>query len=305
MREFQSCMGQNGVQVSDASCSSVGVVSKASQNLVSCIYQCKLFGKSCLIIINWSKNLMGQCLSIEIDDISHQCLCKVDIKPSLFLKRKGSKCLELNCGKIELYWDLSQAKFGSGPEALEGYYLAIVCKGKMVLIVGDLKKEALRKTNSTPALSKSMLISKREHVFGKKLYATKTRFFDIGLVHDLVIECDTIGCDDPSLVIRIDGKTVMKVKHLQWKFRGNYTALVDGLPVEIFWDVHYWLFGGTNLGSAVFMFQTCSSAGKLWTSQHYSSYDTSLVSWTESFKESKTSSLGVGFSLVLYAWKNE
>ncbi|KAG9142379.1 hypothetical protein Leryth_020056 [Lithospermum erythrorhizon] len=292
MRDFPSCFGENGVQVADASCSSVGSVSKASQNLVSCIYQCRLFGKSCLIIINWSKNLMGQCLSIEIDDLSHQCLCKFDIKPSLFSKRKGSKCLQLNSAKIELFWDLCLAKFGSGPEPLEGYYIAVVCKGQMVMIVGDLKKEALKKTNSSPALSNSMLISKREHVFGKKLYATKAQFFDIGLVHDLVIECDTIGCEDPSLVIRIDGKSVMKVKHLRWKFRGNYTALVDGFPVEIFWDVHNWLFGGTSLGSAVFMFQTCLSAEKLWTSQ-------------QSFKESKTSSPGVGFSLVLYAWKNE
>ncbi|GAA0172085.1 hypothetical protein LIER_25982 [Lithospermum erythrorhizon] len=305
MREFPSCFGENGVQVADAYCSSTGLVTKVSQNLVSCIYQCRLFGKSCLVIINWSKNLMGQCLSIEIDDLSHQCLCKVDVKPSLFSKRRGSKCLELNCVKIDLCWDLSHAKFGSGPEPIEGYYLGVVCNGQMVLLVGDLKKEALKKSSSTLALYNSMLVSKREHVFGKKLYPTKAQFFDIGVVHDLVIECDTIGCDDPSLVIRIDGKSVMKVKHLRWKFRGNYTALVDGFPVEIFWDVHNWLFGGTSLGTAVFMFQTCLSAEKLWTSQYQASYDTSLVSWSESFKESKTSSPGVGFSLVLYASKNE
>lgn len=41
---------------------------------------------------------------------------------------------------------------------------------------------------------------------------------------------------------------------------------VDGLPVEVFWDVHNWLFG-TDFGSAIFMFHTCLSAEKLWDSQ--------------------------------------
>uniref|UniRef100_A0A7N2LZH4 Reverse transcriptase n=1 Tax=Quercus lobata TaxID=97700 RepID=A0A7N2LZH4_QUELO len=42
---------------------------------------------------------------------------------------------------------------------------------------------------------------------------------------------------------------------LKWKFRGNHTIVVDGLPVEVLWDVHY--------GQYSFMFQTCLSAEKL------------------------------------------
>ena len=61
---------------------------------------------------------MGQCLSVEIDDLLNHCLCKVDVKPSLFSKRKGSKGLELNSGKIDLFWDLSSAGFGSGAGAV-------------------------------------------------------------------------------------------------------------------------------------------------------------------------------------------
>uniref|UniRef100_A0A5B7B7F7 DUF868 domain-containing protein n=1 Tax=Davidia involucrata TaxID=16924 RepID=A0A5B7B7F7_DAVIN len=301
MRDFPSCFGENGVQVADAACSSV---SKASQNLVTCIYQCKLFGKSCLITITWSKNLMGQCLSVEIEDLSTQCLCKVDVRPSLFSKRKGSKCLEVNSCKIDVYWDLSLAKFGAGPEPLEGFYLSVVCKGEMVLLIGDLRKEAFKKTNAiaTPSLSNAIFISKREHIFGKRVYGTKVQFCDNGQIHELSIECDTVGVDDPCLVIRVDSKMVMKVKHLRWKFRGNYRILVDGLPVEVFWDVHNWLFG-TTTGSAVFMFQTCLSAEKLWASQTVS--DSSMPTWScsQSFIESKLP--GLGFSLVLYAWKNE
>ncbi|KAK1387786.1 Transcription activator like [Heracleum sosnowskyi] len=301
MRDSLSCFGENGVQVSDTSCSS-STVSKASQNLVTCTYQCKLVGKSCFITVCWSKNLMGHCLSVEIDDLFHKCLCKVDVKPSLFFKRKGFKCIDVNSCKIYVYWDFSIAKFGQGPEPVEGFYVGVVCKGEMVLVVGDLKKEALKKTGAVPSLFNSMFVSKKEHVFGKKVYGSKAQFSDNGQVHNLVIECDENGVDDPCLVVRLDSKPVMKVRHLRWKFRGNQTILVDGLPVEIFWDVHNWLFG-TTLGNAVFMFQTCLSAEKLWTGETF--LDTSERQWScsQSFKESKVS--GLGFCLTLYAWKNE
>ncbi|XAR57237.1 hypothetical protein NMG60_11025299 [Bertholletia excelsa] len=284
MRDFPSCFGENGVQVADSSCSSVN---KASQNVVTCVYKCKLLGRSCLITITWSKSLMGQCLSVEIDDSSNQCLCKFDVKPSLFTKRKGLKCLELNSGKIEVYWDLSGANFGSGPEPLEGYYLAVVCNGEMNLVIGDLRREALKKTNANPALSSAMFISKREHLFGKRVFGTKAQFCDNGPVHSLTIECDTV-VNDPCLVIRIDSKMVIQVKRLPWKFRGNQTIWVDGLPVDVFWDVHNWLFGRTAFGNAVFMFQTCSSAEKLWaTSETFP--DPCIAPWpfSETFGESQ------------------
>ncbi|KAL3812634.1 hypothetical protein ACJIZ3_013902 [Penstemon smallii] len=288
MRDFPSCFGENGVQVADAYCSSV-VVSKSYQNSVTCVYKCKLFGKSCLISIIWSKNLMGQCLTVEIEDLSHQCICKVDVKPSLFSKRKGSKSLQVNSSKIEVFWDLSLAKFGSTPEPLEGYYIAIVCKGEIVLLVGDLKKEAFKKTESTASVSTAILVSKREHISGKRVYGTKVQFCENGSIHDLKIECDTNCNENPCLVVRIDSKIVMQINHLRWKFRGNYAIAVDGLPIEVYWDVHNWLFG-PSLGNGVFMFQTCSS---------------SVVTWSclESLRDSK--SPGHGFSLFLYAWKNE
>lgn len=300
MRDFPSCFGENGVQVADASCSSSSV-SKASQNLVICKYQCKLVGKSCLVTVSWSKNLMGHCLGVEIDDLSHQCLCRVDVKPSLFSKRKGSKSLDVKSCKIDIYWDLSLAKFGSGPEPLEGFYVGVVCKGEMVLLLGDLRKEALKKTNAIPSLFNTMFVAKREHVFGKRVYGCKAQFSDHGLVHSLTIECDVMN-NDPCLIVRVDSKTVMQVKHLQWKFRGNHTILIDGLPVEVFWDVHNWLFG-SNTGNAIFMFQTCLSAEKLWSSQTFIDPSESRWASSKSFRESKFPS--PGFCFTLYAWKNE
>ncbi|KAJ6305717.1 hypothetical protein OIU78_021121 [Salix suchowensis] len=263
MRDFPSCFGENGVQVADSSFSNT---SKNAQNLVTCVYQCRIRGRSCLITITWSKNLMGQGLSVGIDDSANQCLCKVDIKPWLFSKRKGSRSLEAYSCKIDIYWDLSSAKFGSGPEPLEGFYAAVVVDRQMVLILGDMRKEAFKKTGATPSPSEVVFVAKREHIFGKKVLCTKAQFCNNGQIHDLVIECDTIGVGDPCLLVRVDCKTVMQVKRLRWKFRGNHTILVDGLAIEVFWDVHNWLFGA-SVGNAVFMFQTCTSAEKLWSSQ--------------------------------------
>ncbi|KAL5561690.1 hypothetical protein UlMin_031437 [Ulmus minor] len=284
MRDFPSCFGENGIQVVDSSSS------KNAQNLVTCVYQCKLRGRFCLITVTWTKSLMGQGLSIGIDNSSNQCLCKFDVKPWLFSKRKGCKNLEVDSSKIDIFWDLTNAKFGSGPEPLEGFYLVLVFNGEMVLLLGDLKREAYKKIDSDPVRSKAIFVAKKEHIFGKKLYFSKTQFCDKGQVHDVVIECDTVGLNDPSLVIRIDSKTVMQIKRLKWKFRGNYTILVDGLPVEVFWDVHNWLFGN-SMGNAVFMFQTSLSAEKLWSSQ--------------SVIDPYSQSQALGFSLILHAWKNE
>uniref|UniRef100_A0A7N0SY87 DUF868 domain-containing protein n=1 Tax=Kalanchoe fedtschenkoi TaxID=63787 RepID=A0A7N0SY87_KALFE len=300
MRDFPSCFGENSVQVGDFSSSTSG---RAPQNLVSCVYKCRLRRhSSCLITLTWTKNLMGQGLSVSIDDASSLCLCKVEIKPWLFSKRKGCKTLDVGSSKIDIYWDLSCAKFGSSPEPVEGFYVGVVFNNELVLLLGDLEKEACKRMSTSQAKSKSIFIAKREHVFGKKSYAAKAQFFDKGLTHDVAIECGNVGAADSCLVIRIDNKAVMKVKRLHWKFRGNQTILVDGLPVEVYWDVHNWLHGNA-MGSAVFMFQTCLSAEKLWDTHPHS--DASLSSWQDSHRSSESDLQGLGFSLVLYAWKNE
>ncbi|MCI00321.1 hypothetical protein A2U01_0021339, partial [Trifolium medium] len=174
-------------------------------------------------------------------------------------------------------------------------------------LLGDLKKEACKKIDSDNNVgvynSDAIFIAKREHIFGKKFYCAKAQFCDKGKVHDVRIECDAlVGTNEPCLVIRIDSKIMMQVKQLKWKFRGNQTILVDGLPVEVFWDVHNWLFGNAT-GNAVFMFQTCVSADKLWSGQSVS--DPSLLTWaySQQFRDSQLQ--GLGFSLILYAWKNE
>ncbi|XP_020243970.1 uncharacterized protein LOC109822211 [Asparagus officinalis] len=290
MRDF-ACFGESGVQIADASSSSSSSSSsKNAQNQVTCIYQTQLGSRSCIITITWTKNLVGQGLSISIDDSTNQSLGKLEIKPWLFSKKKGSKCLDSDKMKAEVFWDLSAAKFGPGPEPLEGFYVAILFDLEMVLLLGDMNKEAYRKTGTSLPPSNAVFIAKREHLFGKKLYCTKAQFCNNGRIHDVVIECDTIGLKDPCLEIRIDRKRVMQVKRLLWKFRGNQTILVDGIPVEVFWDVHSWLFDAP-VGSAVFMFHTRIAADKL--------------PWSSSQVFGETQLRDLGFSLILHAWKNE
>lgn len=292
MKDFPSCFNENVVQLSDASCTTStstttsNVSSKASQNIVTCVYQTKLNNKSRLIIITWSKNLVGHCFSLEIQDLSHKHLSRVDVKPSLFSKRKGSRSIEHDLTKLDVYWDLTNARFGSSPEPVECFFLGLVCKNELVLFIGDLRKDIMIKKTKC-WINNSLRLLKREHLFGRNVFVTKVQFKDNGKIHDLRIECDTFGVDDPRLVVRMDSKMVMQVKHLVWKFRGNCAISVDGVPVEVYWDVHSWLFGGIS-GSAVFMFRTCSGFEKsdgyvgLWPCEQSS-----------------------GFCLTLYAWKNE
>ncbi|RWV89403.1 hypothetical protein GW17_00048450 [Ensete ventricosum] len=289
--DFPSCFGESGVQVSKESSSGAG---KTAQNLVTCLYQAQLLGRRRVINVTWSKNLMGQGLSVGIDDLGNQCPpCRVEIKPPwLFSKRKGSRTLDMEGSKIDIFWDLSAAKFGPGPAPLEGFYVALVFDHQMVLLLGNLTKEAYQRTNARRPPSTAVFVAKTEHIYGKKLYSTKAQFCDNGQFHDVAIECDTVGLNDPCLEICIDKKRVMQIKRLAWKFRGNQTILVDGLPVEVFWDVHSWLFGSPT-GNAVFMFQTCLSAEK-------------LLSWSTTSQVLREPHLqGLGFSLILHAWKIE
>ncbi|CAN7025304.1 unnamed protein product [Brassica rapa subsp. trilocularis] len=293
MKDFPSCFGENGVQVADSSSSNSG---KNAQNLVACIYQCRIRGRSCLITVTWAKSLMGQSVTVGVDDsCNNQSLCKVEIKPWLFTKRKGSKSLEAYSCKIDVFWDLSSAKFGSGPEALGGFYVSVVVDKEMVLLLGDMRKEAFKKTNASPSSSLgAVFIAKKEHVFGKRSFATKAQLCADGKIHDVVIECDT-SVTDPCLVVRVDGKTLLQVKRLKWKFRGNDTIVVNRMAVEVLWDVHSWLFGMPSAGNAVFMFRTCQSS-----SEKSLSFSQDVMATTTNSK-----SQSFGFSLILYAWKNE
>ncbi|XP_010552768.1 PREDICTED: uncharacterized protein LOC104823045 [Tarenaya hassleriana] len=298
MRDFPTCFGENGVQVADSSSSS-SCTSKAAQNLVTCVYHCNSADGSFMISISWFRNLMGQGLSVAIDDSKNQCICKVDIKPWIFARRKGSKGLEVGSSEIGVFWDLSRARFACGPDPTEGFYLAVVLDHELLLLLGDMKKEAYKKIGISTAggSCNAVFVAKKEHVFGKKLYTTRAQFHGGGRTHDIAIECDAVHAGDPCLSIRIDGKRLVQIRRLKWKFRGNDTVFIDGLPVDVFWDVHSWLFGnaaGDN--AAVFMFRADERSSGAFDPAAFESPWLSCP--PRPFKEA-------GFTLILYAHKSE
>ncbi|KAL0435729.1 UNVERIFIED_CONTAM: hypothetical protein Sradi_0280800 [Sesamum radiatum] len=162
MKDFPSCFGESGVQVADSSSTSTNRA--AAQNLVTCVYQYQSQGFSGFITVTWIKYLMGQGLSIGVENSSKESICKVDIKPWLFSKRKGFKNLVLDSTIVDVQWDLSCAKFGSGPEPLEGFYLAVSLNQELCLLLGDLEHEACKRSiRSQSLLFKGQLLLLKEN----------------------------------------------------------------------------------------------------------------------------------------------
>ncbi|CAN6171338.1 unnamed protein product [Urochloa humidicola] len=320
MRDL-TCFGDASVQIADAASSSSssgtgidggarrrgskGGAAAGARSRVTCLYHARLAGRPVALSVTWTRGsgLAGQAAAVAVsvvaaDAASGDTLFWADVKPWLFAKHKGSKSLDIDitgAAKIDVFWDLSSARFGDAatPEPVEGFYVAVVCDGEMVLLLGDMRKEAFRKTGAGRSATDALLVARREHVVGKKVFSAKAQFFHHGRCHDIVIECDTTGSkgDDPCLVIHIDRKPVMRVRRLAWKFRGNQTVLVDGLPVEVFWDVHGWLFGSGER-NAVFMFQTWQVPEK-----------PTPWAYLQIFGEPQLQEHG--FSLTIHAWKVE
>lgn len=201
---------------------------------------------------------------------------------------------------MDVFWDLSSARYGSGPEPLEGYFVAVVSDQELVLLLGDMCREAYRKTVARPPSTETILISRREHISGKTLYSTKAQFGESGKLHAIDIEYQGGASKEPCLCVRIDRQMVVLVQRLMWKFRGNQTIFVDGVPVELFWDVHNWLFNPSDC-HAVFMFQTGIGSDRSWSGEASCASIFQLQEDDDEFRDLE----GPCFSLLLFAWKNE
>ncbi|KAK7312631.1 hypothetical protein VNO77_36634 [Canavalia gladiata] len=305
MRDIVSCFSENAVNVSHSSCSSYSISnngcivspttapSPSTQNSISSVYKLVLSTlKQLLITVTWCKNHSNQGLSISFNDEDPPPF-RLNTNSRFFRKKKGCKLLEFNSGesKIEVLWDLSSAKYDAGPEPVEGFYVVILVDSEIGLVLGDLAEEAINKRFKTSThVAKVSLLSRREHCSGNTLYTTKAQFCDTGTWHDVVIRCtmENEGFKSPVLSVCIDKKTVIRVKRLQWNFRGNQTIFVDGLLVDLLWDVHDWFFNPAS-GYAVFMFRTRSGMdSRLWLEEKTAQKDKDRVE----------------FSLLIYACKS-
>ncbi|KAJ7947946.1 DUF868 family protein [Quillaja saponaria] len=276
MRDIVSCFSENAVNVSYASCSSYSNNACISPSLtpsvqfsVTSLYKIILSStqKQLLITVTWCKNHSAQGLSIGFGDDPTTAAFKLNTNTRLFRKKKGGKLIESDNSKIEFFWDLSNAKYDIGPEPVDGFYFLVIVDSEISLVLGDMAEEAVtKKIKATTPVAKVALISRREHCSGNTLYSTKAQFCDSGNSHDILIKCcgESEGFKSPVLSICIDKKMVIRVKRLKWNFRGNQTIFVDGLLVDLLWDVHDWFFNPAS-GNAVFMFRTRSGLdSRLW-----------------------------------------
>ncbi|RAL43900.1 hypothetical protein DM860_014401 [Cuscuta australis] len=352
-------MGENNVMRISSSPSAKliddAISSKNPQSSVTCVYQTHIGGHWRSVTVVWNKNVMNHSVTLTVDSIEeveeggndHHPTCKIDLKPWNFWAKKGYKTFEVDGNHLEAYWDLRSPKFsGSGsPEPCSDYYVALVAEEEVVLLLGDHKKKAYKRSKARPALVDAVHFYKKEHVFGKKSFSTRARLDNkMNKECEIVVELSSTTAGgssfsssssssnynnngfnkDPEMWISIEGIVLVHVKSLQWKFRGNQTVVVNKLPVQVYWDVHDWLFCSSSSSSSslpgggwehgLFIFKPEGTTGETTTSDAEESGsaggDSSECGSTESRYYSTTQSHSGGggstpFCLFLYAWKLE
>lgn len=285
-------------------------VTRSGQTLFRSVYKTKIGGNCRCITVTWFKHLLLHGLSVSFDGPESpeaENTCKVELKPWCFWRKQGSKRFSLDGKALDVFWDLKAAKFHGETEPSSEYYVAVVCDQEVVLLLGDLKKDAYRKTGCRPALIDPILLSRKEHVFGKKKFSTRLKLHEKGRFHEISIECKNRGGGggdgvDPAMEIRIDGHLMIHVKHLQWKFRGNESIHFSKVKIEVYWDVHDWLFS-PGLRHALFIFKLTVPA----TSPVISAPSSPLSppSRSSGSVDDFDPSGSHEFCLFLYAWKVE
>ncbi|KAL7152427.1 hypothetical protein ABFS83_04G096500 [Erythranthe nasuta] len=289
------------------------VTNKAAQTTVTCVYQTHIAGFWRNVTVLWGKNLMNYSLSISVDSVEKEGVytCKIDLKPWHFWAKKGYKAFEVDGNQMEAYWDLRSAKFSGSPEPVSDFYVVLVSEEEVVLLLGDLKKKAYKRTKARPALVDAMLFYKKENVFGKKSFSTRAKFDRKKKEHDIVVESSTSGPKDPEMWISIDGIVLVHIVNLQWKFRGNQTVLVNKQPIQVFWDVHAWLFCGPGSNHGLFIFKNGEGEGESdeevveEEDENGSKGDESECSENSKYFSTHSYSKDSKFCLFLYAWKIE
>lgn len=231
----------------------------STESSVTCIYQVML--AACLrnIIITWSKTSTIHSLTITVEnhsDENHQT-CQIDFQSGQFWSRKGLKSLSVDeTDRVDIFWDFRAVKFSTNPEPCSNYYVAFVFDKQVVLLLGDSKDEAYKRTMGRPSQVGPTLLHKEEILYGNNCFYTQVLLGDGPKEHDIVINNPSKMPDEPELKISIDGRAVVQVMNLSWRFRGNETVLVNNVPVQIFWDVHDWLFSSSpGTGHGLFIFK--------------------------------------------------
>ncbi|XP_072980607.1 uncharacterized protein [Typha angustifolia] len=244
-----------------------------------------------LVAFSWSRTVLGLSLRAEIrlfsaEDNVGDCSDEdadeplgFRIRPWVLWKRRGSKRFHLGNQSphrcVDFAWDLSRARFSSGgsPEPTSGFFVSVAVDGQVALVAGDLCEEAYKKAKAQRATKPftpkdPVLISRREHVVlgescGRRSYKTTALF--AGTEREISIDLAAREKDrggEVGMWVGVDGKHVLHVRRLRWKFRGSEKVeLEGGGRIQVSWDLHNWLFQPTAdpapevAGHAVFVFR--------------------------------------------------
>ncbi|KAL8228861.1 hypothetical protein R6Q57_013761 [Mikania cordata] len=270
---------------------------KTAQSTVTCMYQVHLGRYWQTMTAVWTKNIMNHSLTIFVDSMesNHRHSCKIDLAPWHFWGKKSCKTFGVDGLQINVYWDLRLAKFTGSPEPCSDFYVALVCDEVVVLLIGDLKKKAYKRTKSQPCAADALLFFKKEHVFGKKSFTTQAKIDKHRKDYNIMVETSILGLNDPEMWISIDGNMLIHITNLQWKFRGNLTVLVNKKPIEVFWDVHAWLFLNPGSSYGLFIFKPGQANSKTYKDDGQE----------DEIEHDDSSSNTSQCCLFLYAWKIE
>ncbi|KAL9238863.1 hypothetical protein vseg_013235 [Gypsophila vaccaria] len=303
MRNLATCYSEHAVKVSDSYCSGPlsnkpSFVSPKSiqsiQNHVTCTYKSQISNnKYVYITITWCSKLICQGFFIKItENLSNNNNNNNNNNSThgfhQINKTKGSKSVRVESSvfpKADLHWDLSSARYeAAGPVPLGGFYVAATLAGSQcALVVGDLD-DTHGVANLLTGLNRPelALVSQYEQFTGQwtAQINSRAKICASDVDHEIVIKCgpEDDGPKIPVLGIYVDKKRVVKVNKLQWNFRGNQVIFVDGLLVDVMWDVYGWYFdhnlssinnnnnnNNNNNRGGLFMFRTRSGLdSRLW-----------------------------------------
>ncbi|KAF0905814.1 hypothetical protein E2562_008864 [Oryza meyeriana var. granulata] len=162
------------------------------------------------------------------------------VRPWLLWRRRGSKRFRVQDRRNDLAWDLKRARFAcpGSLEPLSGYFIAVVVKGEMALVAGDMAEEAYRKTKAQRALGPdAVLMSRREHVLmrdgghgrGHKTFVN-VRGKEREISVDLVSRGHGKDRDkaDVGMSISVDDERVLQIQRLRWKFHDTEKVDLGG-----------------------------------------------------------------------------
>lgn len=304
MRGIASCYNEHAIRVSDSYCSRPSNQAylcpklnlSSSKDSITCMYKLDLIStqqKQIFISLTWAKKLLGQGFTITITN-SKDSPSNSKLNARQLRKNKGNETFQSHNSQIQVLWDLSDAKYEEGPEPINGFYVVVLVDSELGLRLGDKNEELL---NLDAKEAKFSMVSRSEKFFsGSEVYETKAKFCETGISHDILIKCGVSeeggASRSHALSVCVDKKTMFQVKRLQWNFRGNQTIFIDGLVVDMMWDLHDWFFNSNNSASAVFMFRTRSGLdSRLWLEE-------------KNLHARKEQDKNIGFSLLICACKN-